>query len=65
MIPDKSLESLSPCLVGPNGQSLVRNGMIDRQALESFLSEDELLNEEDDADMSLLTQNVTQFYIHV
>ncbi|XP_051909707.1 kinesin-like protein KIF20A [Hippocampus zosterae] len=57
VIPDKSLESLSQCLVGPNGNSLVRNGVIDRQALESFLSEDELLYEEEDADMSLLTQN--------
>ncbi|XP_057680655.1 kinesin-like protein KIF20A isoform X2 [Corythoichthys intestinalis] len=57
VIPDKPLESLSRCLVGPNGKSLVRNGMMDREALESFLSEDELLNEDTDADMSLLTQN--------
>ncbi|XP_077480797.1 kinesin-like protein KIF20A [Stigmatopora argus] len=57
VIPDKPLESLSHCLVGPNGKSLVRNGMMDRQALESYLSEDDLLNEDTDADMSLLTQN--------
>ncbi|XP_061614965.1 kinesin-like protein KIF20A [Phyllopteryx taeniolatus] len=59
VIPDKPLQSLSQCLVAPNGKSLVRNGVIDRQALESYLSEDELLNEDDDddADMTLLTQN--------
>lgn len=32
--------------------------MIDSQALESYLSEEELLDEEDEADMSLLPQNV-------
>lgn len=58
VIPDKSLESLAPCLVGRNGKPLVRNGMIDSQALESYLSEEELLDEEDEADMSLLPQNV-------
>ncbi|XP_077410635.1 kinesin-like protein KIF20A [Vanacampus margaritifer] len=61
VIPDESLESLSPCLVGPNGKSLVKNGVIDRRALEeTYLSDDDLLNEEeedDDADMTLLTQN--------
>ncbi|XP_077365184.1 kinesin-like protein KIF20A [Festucalex cinctus] len=58
VIPDESLESLSPCLVGPNGKSLVKNGMIDRRALEeTYLSDDDLLNEDDDADMTLLTQN--------
>ncbi|XP_040921936.1 kinesin-like protein KIF20A isoform X2 [Toxotes jaculatrix] len=57
VIPDKPLESLAPCLVGRNGKPLVRNGMIDNQALESFLSEEELLDEEDEADMSLLPQN--------
>lgn len=57
MIPDKSLESLAPCLVGRGGKLRVR---IDSEALESFLSEDELLEEEDEADMSLLPQNVQQ-----
>ncbi|XP_061661797.1 kinesin-like protein KIF20A isoform X2 [Syngnathoides biaculeatus] len=57
VIPDKHLESLPQCLVAPNGKSLVRNGVIDRQVLESYLSEEELLSEEDDADMTLLTQN--------
>ncbi|XP_060919895.1 kinesin-like protein KIF20A isoform X2 [Labrus mixtus] len=57
VIPDKHLESLAPCLVGRDGKPLVRNGSIDSQALESYLSEDELLDEEDEADMSLLPQH--------
>ncbi|GAA6219427.1 kinesin-like protein KIF20A isoform X2 [Lates japonicus] len=57
VIPDKPLESLAPCLVGRDGKPLVRNGMIDNQALESYLSEEELLDEEDEGDMSLLPQN--------
>ncbi|XP_074549991.1 kinesin-like protein KIF20A isoform X2 [Halichoeres trimaculatus] len=56
VIPDKHLESLAPCLVGRDGKSLVKNGMIDSQALESYLSEDELLDEEDEADMTVLPQ---------
>lgn len=62
MIPDKPLESLAPCLVGRDGKPLVR--MIDNQALESYLSEEELLDEEDEGDMSLLPQNVQQL-LHV
>ncbi|XP_041817790.1 kinesin-like protein KIF20A [Chelmon rostratus] len=57
VIPDKPLESLAPCLVGRDGKPLVRNGAIDSQALESYLSEEELLDEEDEADMSLLPQS--------
>ncbi|XP_059183454.1 kinesin-like protein KIF20A [Centropristis striata] len=57
VIPDKPLGSLSPCLVGRDGKPLVRNGVIDSEALESYLSEDELLDDEDEADMSLLPQN--------
>ncbi|XP_060950304.1 kinesin-like protein KIF20A [Limanda limanda] len=59
VIPDKPLRSLAPCLVGRDGKPLIRNGVIDNQALESYLSEDELLDEENEADMSLLPQNVT------
>ncbi|XP_068565617.1 kinesin-like protein KIF20A [Cebidichthys violaceus] len=55
LIPDKSLES--PCLVGRDGKPLVRNGAIAGRALESYLSEEELLDEEDEADMSLLPQD--------
>lgn len=58
MIPDKPLESLAPCLVGRDGKPLLRNGGIDSQALECYLSEEELLDEEEEADMSLLPQNV-------
>ncbi|XP_029955416.1 kinesin-like protein KIF20A [Salarias fasciatus] len=55
VIPDKSLvESMSPRLVGRDGKPLM-SGRIDR--LESCLSEEELLEEEDEADMSLLPQN--------
>ncbi|XP_074477981.1 kinesin-like protein KIF20A isoform X1 [Sebastes fasciatus] len=57
VIPDTPLGSLAPCLVGRDGKPLGRNGLIDSQALESFLSEEELLSEEDEADMSLLPQN--------
>lgn len=61
MIPEKPLESLAPCLVGRDGKPLVRKGMIDNQALGGNLSEEELLDEEDEADMSLLPQNVSRF----
>ncbi|XP_069007202.1 kinesin-like protein KIF20A [Embiotoca jacksoni] len=57
VIPDKPLVPVAPCLVGRDGKSLVKNGVIDKQALESYLSEEELLDEEDDADMSLLPQS--------
>ncbi|XP_041669619.1 kinesin-like protein KIF20A isoform X2 [Cheilinus undulatus] len=57
VIPDKHLESLAPCLVGSDGKPLVKNGMIDSQVLESYLSEEELLDEEDEADVSLLPQH--------
>ncbi|KAM9332599.1 kinesin-like protein KIF20A [Pholidichthys leucotaenia] len=56
MIPVKPLESLAPCMVGRDGKPLVRNGVIDTEALESFLSEDELLDEEE-SDMTLLPQS--------
>ncbi|XP_034562279.1 kinesin-like protein KIF20A [Notolabrus celidotus] len=57
VIPDKRLEALAPCLVGRDGKPLVKNGVIDSQALESYLSEDELLDEEDEADMTVLPQH--------
>lgn len=65
VIQAKPLESLSPCLVRCGGKPLLRNGMIDSQALlESFLEEEEeddeeeLLDQEDEADVSLMPQNV-------
>lgn len=61
MIPDKTLQTLSPCLIGRNGKPLVRPGVTDSQALESYLSEDELLDDDEEADMSLMPQNVLRF----
>nr|XP_020477570.1 kinesin-like protein KIF20A isoform X2 [Monopterus albus] len=56
VITHKPLESLAPCLVGCDGKTLVRNGMIDNQPLDTYLLEEELLDE-DEADFSLLPQN--------
>lgn len=58
MIPEKPLESLAPCLVGCDGKPLVRTRLVEDQALENGPPEEELLHE-DDADMSLLPQNVS------
>uniref|UniRef100_A0A3P8VZ47 Kinesin-like protein n=1 Tax=Cynoglossus semilaevis TaxID=244447 RepID=A0A3P8VZ47_CYNSE len=57
VIPEKPLASLAPCLVGRDGKPLVRSGMIDNQDLESYMSEEELLDDEDEADMSMLPQD--------
>ncbi|KAM9713186.1 kinesin-like protein KIF20A isoform 3-T3 [Menidia menidia] len=57
VIPDKPAESPAPCLVGRDGKPLVRNGVIDSRVLESYLSEEELLDEENDADVTVLPQN--------
>ncbi|XP_066575950.1 kinesin-like protein KIF20A [Amia ocellicauda] len=58
IITPKTLESIAPRLVGRDGKPLVKNGVIDNEALESYLSEEELLDEDDDdeADMSILPQ---------
>lgn len=56
VIPDKSVHALSPCLFGRDGKPLVRPGT-ESPALEGCLSEEELLDEEDEADMSLMPQN--------
>lgn len=56
MIPDKHMESQSPCLFGRDGK-LLRN--IDK--IESFMSSDEELLDEDEADLSLLPQSVKLF----
>ncbi|XP_029611699.1 kinesin-like protein KIF20A isoform X2 [Salmo trutta] len=55
LIPTKCLESLTPRLMGRDGKPLLKNGVIDDQALENYLSEEELLDE-DEADMSILPQ---------
>ena len=64
MIPDKPLESLAPCLMGRDGKPLMSSRLSGSQNLESCLSEEELLDEEDEADMSLLPQNV-QLLLHI
>nr|XP_023673997.1 kinesin-like protein KIF20A [Paramormyrops kingsleyae] len=56
IVPPKSLECIAPKLVGPHGKALLRNGIIDEEALDSYLSEDELLDDEDEGDMSILPQ---------
>lgn len=59
VIQPRSLESLAPRLVGRDGKPLVKNGVIDQQAVDNYLSEEELLDGDDDADMSILPQEVT------
>lgn len=61
VIPEKPPEALAPCLVGRDGRPLVRNGLVDGQDLEDRFPEEEedLLQEEDEAEMSLLPQNVS------
>ncbi|XP_056155227.1 kinesin-like protein KIF20A [Lampris incognitus] len=56
VVPVIPTESLAPRLVGRDGKPLVRNGVIDSQALESYLSEEELLDEEDETNMSIMAQ---------
>ncbi|XP_056318932.1 kinesin-like protein KIF20A [Danio aesculapii] len=55
VIPPRSLESLAPRLVGLDGKPLLKNGVIDDQAVDDYLSEEELLDG-DEADMSILPQ---------
>ncbi|XP_063062646.1 kinesin-like protein KIF20A [Engraulis encrasicolus] len=43
-------------LVGRDGKPLLKNGVIDQQAVDEYLSEDELLDGDDEADMSILPQ---------
>uniref|UniRef100_A0A9J8BQ57 Zgc:56231 n=1 Tax=Cyprinus carpio carpio TaxID=630221 RepID=A0A9J8BQ57_CYPCA len=55
VIPQRSLESLAPRLVGLDGKPLLKNGVIDDHAVDDYLSEEELLDG-DEADMSILPQ---------
>ncbi|XP_059392353.1 kinesin-like protein KIF20A [Carassius carassius] len=55
VIPQRSLESLAPRLVGLDGKPLLKNGIIDDHAVDDYLSEEELLDG-DEADMSILPQ---------
>ncbi|XP_010899038.1 kinesin-like protein KIF20A isoform X2 [Esox lucius] len=56
VIPTKLQESFTPRLMGRDGKPLLRNGVIDDVALENYLSEEELLDDEDENDMSILPQ---------
>lgn len=60
MIPERPLGSLTPCIVGRDGKPLVRSGLTGGQASESCLPEEELLGEEEEADMTFLPQNVSR-----
>ncbi|XP_077052844.1 kinesin-like protein KIF20A [Siphateles boraxobius] len=55
VMPQRSIESLAPRLVGLDGKPLLRNGVIDDQAVDEYLSEEELLDG-DEADVSILPQ---------
>lgn len=62
VIPQRSIESLAPRLVGLDGKPLLKNGVIDDQAVDEYLSEEELLDG-DEADMSILPQEVTLLWL--
>ncbi|XP_015230453.1 PREDICTED: kinesin-like protein KIF20A [Cyprinodon variegatus] len=54
VIPDRCH---APCLVGRDGKPLLMNGTVDSQLDESYLPDENLLDEEDEADMTMLPQN--------
>ncbi|KAM9501256.1 kinesin-like protein KIF20A [Clarias gariepinus] len=56
VIQPRCLESLAPRLLGRDGKPLLNNGVLDSQAVDAYLSEDELLDGDEDADMSILPQ---------
>uniref|UniRef100_A0AAR2LA73 Kinesin-like protein n=1 Tax=Pygocentrus nattereri TaxID=42514 RepID=A0AAR2LA73_PYGNA len=56
VIPSRSLESLAPRLIGRDGKPLLSNQEIDGQHMDDFISEDELLDGDEEADMSILPQ---------
>ncbi|XP_056599926.1 kinesin-like protein KIF20A [Triplophysa dalaica] len=56
VIPQRSVESLAPRLVGRDGKPLLKNGVIDAKAVDEYLSEEELLDSDDEADMSIFPQ---------
>ncbi|KAB5579511.1 hypothetical protein PHYPO_G00195880 [Pangasianodon hypophthalmus] len=56
VIQPRSLESLAPRLIGRDGKPLLNNGVLDSQAVDGYLSEDELLDGDEEADMSILPQ---------
>ncbi|XP_017327722.1 kinesin-like protein KIF20A isoform X1 [Ictalurus punctatus] len=56
VIQPRSLESLAPRLLGRDGKPLLKNGLLDSQAVDDYLSEDELFDGDEEADMSILPQ---------
>ncbi|XP_030204647.1 kinesin-like protein KIF20A isoform X1 [Gadus morhua] len=56
VIPAISLESRSPCLLDRHGNPLLRTTGTDSPVPDGYVSEEELLDEEDDADVSILPQ---------
>ncbi|XP_076828737.1 kinesin-like protein KIF20A isoform X2 [Brachyhypopomus gauderio] len=56
VIPPRSLESLAPRLIGRDGKPLLTNGIINAQMVDDCLSEDELLDGDEEADTSILPQ---------
>ncbi|KAG7330038.1 hypothetical protein KOW79_006260 [Hemibagrus wyckioides] len=56
VIQPRSLESLAPRLLGRDGKPLLNNGVLDSQAVDEYLSEEELLDGDEEADMSILPQ---------
>lgn len=58
MIQPRSLESLAPRLLGRDGKPLLNNGVLSSQGVDDYLSEEELLDGDEEADMSILPQEV-------
>ncbi|KAK6480508.1 kinesin-like protein KIF20A [Huso huso] len=57
VIQPKPLASIAPRLVGKDGKMLLRHAIVEEEAMDSLLLEEELLDEEDsEADMSILPQ---------
>ncbi|KAI4881028.1 hypothetical protein NFI96_021796 [Prochilodus magdalenae] len=56
VMPARSLESLAPRLIGRDGKPLLCNGVINSQAVDDYISEDELLDGDEEANVSILPQ---------
>lgn len=58
MIQPRSLEALAPRLIGQDGKPLLNSEVLDSQAVNGYLTEGELLDGDEEADMSILPQEV-------
>lgn len=58
VIQPRSLEVLTPRLIGRDGKPLLNNEVLDGQVVNDYLTEEELLDGGDEADMSILPQEV-------